>query len=103
MNVLIYIVVFLISANLYSQDYKDDISVVQFSAPFTQKAEVSLKQFNDHNIHTLCITKQKKFFDEEKCRNVYQSGQKLPNFCQYWPKIAVFKISHKSPITVSEK
>jgi hypothetical protein len=66
MKALIYIIVFLISTNSYSQDYKDDISVVQFSAPFTQKSEVSLKQFGDHNIHTLCITKEKKFFDEEK-------------------------------------
>ena len=44
MKRLIYIVLFLAVATGYSQNFKDDISVVQFSAPFTKDSEISLKK-----------------------------------------------------------
>ena len=49
MKRLIYIVLFLAVATGYSQNFKDDISVVQFSAPFTKDSEISLKKFKEHN------------------------------------------------------
>ena len=48
----------------YSQ-YKDGISVVQFSAEFVKDNEISLKKFNDHNIHLFYSSKNKKHFDSE--------------------------------------
>ena len=48
----------------YSQ-YKDGISVVQFSAEFVKDNEISLKKFNDHNIHLFYLSKNKKHFDSE--------------------------------------
>ena len=48
----------------YSQ-YKDGISVVQFSAEFVKDNEISLKKFNDYNIHLFYLSKNKKHFDSE--------------------------------------
>jgi|TARA_B100001173_G_scaffold269704_1_gene246720 uncharacterized membrane protein len=48
----------------YSQ-YKDGISVVQFSAEFVKDNEISLKKFNDHNIHLFYLSKNQKHFDSE--------------------------------------
>ena len=46
--------------------YKDDISVVQFSAKFLIDKQISLKKFKEFNIHTLFISEHSKFFKEEK-------------------------------------
>ncbi len=54
--------------NLNAQDFKEGISIVQFSAPFTQEAEVSLKSFKRYNIYTFCITEKGKIFDSEKIK-----------------------------------
>lgn len=48
----------------YSQ-YKDGISVVQFSAEFVKDNEISLKKFNDYNIHLFYLSKNQKHFDSE--------------------------------------
>ena len=48
MKSLINIIVFLIlTSNAFGQSFKDEISIVQFSAPFTKEAEISLKIFDD--------------------------------------------------------
>jgi thiol-disulfide isomerase/thioredoxin len=52
-------------STLNAQNYKEDISVVQYSAPFTKDAEISLKPFKDHNTYTFYITEKKKIFDED--------------------------------------
>ena len=62
LNILLF---FLISTSLAAQSYKDEISVVQFSAPFTKSAEISLKKFNDHNTYKFCISENKKYFVDE--------------------------------------
>lgn len=62
--ILLLLPVFTLSA----QDYKSDISVVQFSAPFTSESEISLKKFKNHNIYTFHITEKKKIFDKEKIK-----------------------------------
>ena len=48
---------------IFSQDFKEEISVVQFSAPFTEGSEISLKPFKQHNTYTFKITEKKKVFD----------------------------------------
>ena len=52
---------------LYSQ-YKDDISVVQFSAKFNQHAEIDLNPFKKHNTYTFYISEKKKIFDKENVK-----------------------------------
>ena len=48
----------------YSQ-YKDGISVVQFSAEFVKDSEISLKKFDDHNIHSFYLSKHSDHFTNE--------------------------------------
>ena len=49
-------------STLNAQNYKEDISVVQYSAPFTKDSEISLKPFKDHNTYTFYITEKKKIY-----------------------------------------
>ena len=48
----------------YSQ-YKDGISVVQFSAEFVKENEISLKKFDDHNIHSFYLSRHGDHFTNE--------------------------------------
>ena len=83
MRPLIHIIVFFIfSSNLYGQKFKDDISVVQFSAPFTKDAEISLKKFDDYNIYTFSIVEKKEVFEKEKIKYLptiilYNDGEEI--------------------------
>ena len=63
---LLAIIILFFYTSIAAQDYKDNISIVQFSAPFTKDAEVSLKKFTDYNTYTFYITEKKKIFDKEK-------------------------------------
>jgi hypothetical protein len=49
----------------YSQ-YKDGISVVQFSAEFVKENEISLKKFDDHNTHLFYLSKHSDHFTKEE-------------------------------------
>ena len=49
----------------YSQ-YKDGISVVQFSAEFVKENEISLKSFDDHNTHLFYLSKHGDHFTREE-------------------------------------
>jgi hypothetical protein len=49
----------------YSQ-YKDGISVVQFSAEFVKENEISLKKFDDHNTHLFYLSKHGEHFTKEE-------------------------------------
>tara|TARA_R100001015_G_C4634322_1_gene200623 strand:+ start:2995 stop:3339 length:345 start_codon:yes stop_codon:yes gene_type:complete len=83
MKSIINIIVFLfISNSLFSQSWKDDISVVQFSAPFTKANEISLKVFDDCYTYRFDITKDKKIFDEENIKYLptivlYHDGEEI--------------------------
>jgi thiol-disulfide isomerase/thioredoxin len=77
-------IVFLIFSfyNLNAQEYKEDISIVQYSAPFTSEAEVSLKKFKSYNIYRFCITEKQKVFDKEKIKYLptvvlYHNGKEV--------------------------
>ena len=62
------IVLMLFPMLIFSQDFKEEISVVQFSAPFTEGSEISLKPFKQHNTYTFNITEKQKVFDNEKIK-----------------------------------
>jgi hypothetical protein len=59
----------------HSQSYKDDISVVLYTAEFI-KDNYSLKPFREHNINTFYIEKDKKIHANEKI--IF-----LPTICLY--------------------
>tara|TARA_R100001224_G_scaffold101657_1_gene73277 strand:+ start:319 stop:654 length:336 start_codon:yes stop_codon:yes gene_type:complete len=63
-----WIVLMLFPMLTFAQDFKEEISIVQFSAPFTKEAEVSLKSFKQHNTYTFSIIEKKEVFDEEKIK-----------------------------------
>ena len=65
MKHVIIILGLLFTTSGFSQ-YKDDISVVQFSAKFLVEKQISLKKFKEFNTHTLFMSDHSKFFKEEK-------------------------------------
>ncbi len=65
MKHVIIILGLLFTTSGFSQ-YKDDISVVQFSAKFLVDKQISLKKFKEFNTHTLFISEHGKFFKEEE-------------------------------------
>lgn len=65
-----------------AQSFKDHISIVQYSAPFTKGAEISLKPFKDHQIYTFCITEKKDIFENENIKYLptlvlYHNGEEV--------------------------
>ena len=60
------IIIALFFTTLCFSQYKDDISVVQFSAKFLVDKQISLKKFKEFNTHTLFISEHSKFFKEEE-------------------------------------
>jgi len=62
----VIIIAGLLFTTLSFGQYKDGISVVQFSAKFLVDKQISLKKFKEFNTHTLFISEHGKFFKEEK-------------------------------------
>ena len=62
----VIIIIGLLFTSLSFSQYKDGISVVQFSAKFLVDKQISLKKFKEFNTHTLFISEHGKFFKEEK-------------------------------------
>ena len=60
------IILGLLFTTLTFGQYKDDISVVQFSAKFLVDKQISLKKFKEFNTHTLFISEHSEFFKEEE-------------------------------------
>ena len=68
--------------SLTAQDFKSEISVVQFSAPFTQDSEISLKPFKSYNTYTFHITEKQEIFDSEEIKYLptvilYHNGEEI--------------------------
>ena len=61
MRYLISSILFLISFAISAQEYKDEISVVQFSAGFVKDSEINLKSFRECHVYTFYIEKNKIF------------------------------------------
>ena len=68
MKRFIAIILLFFYTSIAAQDYKDQISIVQFSAPFTTASEISLKKFSDYNIYTFHITEKKSVFEKENIK-----------------------------------
>ena len=64
----LWAVLFMFPILIYSQDFKEEISIVQFSAPFTKDSEISLKSFKQHNTYIFNIIEKKEVFDNEKIK-----------------------------------
>ena len=80
-NIIILILIFNVTLT-YSQDYKNDISVVQFSASFVKDAEMSLKPFKNYNIHSFYMEQNREIFKTEKIRYLptvvlYHNGKEV--------------------------
>jgi len=65
MKYIYLLLLLLFTFTSYSQ-YKDGISVVQFSADFIKGNEISLKPFSDHNVFTYYLGKNAGYFKREK-------------------------------------
>ena len=79
------IILALLFTTLSFSQYKDDISVVQFSAKFLVDKQISLSKFKEFNIHTLFISEHGKFFKEEEV-------EYLPTIIVYNNGDVVFRI-----------
>lgn len=66
----------LLCLGLQAQDYKDGISIVQFSAEFTKDSEISLKPYKSYNTHLFYISKHSKIFEKNKITYI-------PTICIY--------------------
>jgi len=72
----------LIAFSVNAQSFKDEIAVVQYSAPFTSDSEISLKPFKKFNIYRFCITEEPEIFKKEKIKFLptvilYNNGKEI--------------------------
>ena len=82
MKKLIILILLFLSSSLYGQEYKEDISIVQFSASFVKDSEIDLKKFRDCSTYTFYIEKDKTYFDKESIKYLptillYQNGKEV--------------------------
>tara|TARA_Y100001937_G_scaffold127592_1_gene200286 strand:+ start:483 stop:824 length:342 start_codon:yes stop_codon:yes gene_type:complete len=82
MRALLTILFLLFALNISSQNYKDGISIVQFSAEFCSDGEIDLKPFRSHNVYEFDLEKHGKIFAKEKIEFLptlilYQNGKEI--------------------------
>ena len=82
MKKIILIISILISGYSYSQDFKDDISIVQFSAGFVKDSEIKLTPFKVYNIYYFKMEDKGVIFREEKIKYLptiilYHNGKEI--------------------------
>jgi len=82
MKKLIFILILMIPCLAYGQEYKESVSVVQFSAEFTKDAEIDLKKLKDCKVYTFYIEKDKEVFINESILYlpsllVFQNGKEM--------------------------
>ena len=82
MKKLITVVLLLLVSSAAGQEYKEDISVVQFSASFVKDAEIDLKKFKDCSTYTFYIEKDNTYFIKEEIEYlptvlIYQNGKEI--------------------------
>ncbi len=83
MRALIFFILF--TTISFSQNYKEKISVVQFSAEFAKAGELDLKQFKKYNIYYFDLEKNQKIFVQENITFVptiilFQNGKEITRF-----------------------
>jgi len=89
-----------VSTIAVSQSYKDNISVVLYSAEFIKNDDFSLKPFKEHNTNTFYLAKSKEIHANDKI--IY-----LPTICLYNNGDLILKIeagiSMKLPNSTTER
>ena len=80
MRILLLILLF--TSSIYSQDFKDDISIVQFSAGFVKDSEIKLTPFKVYNIYYFKMEDKGVIFREEKIKYLptivlYHNGKEI--------------------------
>ncbi|QDP46169.1 MAG: hypothetical protein Unbinned306contig1002_31 [Prokaryotic dsDNA virus sp.] len=78
---LIFLIYF-ITTSLYSQDFKNDISIVQFSAGFVKDSEIKLTPFKVYNIYYFTMEERAVLFKEENIKYLptvvlYHNGKEI--------------------------
>lgn len=82
MKTIITIIFLLLASAVFGQDFKEDISVVQFSASFVKDSEIDLKKFKDCSTYTFYIEKDNTYFVREEIEYlptvlIYQNGKEI--------------------------
>lgn len=82
MKSIITIIFLLLASGAYGQEFKEDISVVQFSASFVKDSEINLKKFKDCSTYTFYIEKDNTYFVKEEIEYlptvlIYQNGKEI--------------------------
>jgi|GEM_PF-2087655 len=93
-----WLYIFLLIPFTLQAQYKDDISVVQFSAKFLCHAEVSLKelkQIDGAHIHTIYLSEEIEFFHNENITF-------LPTLVLYHNKKTILKIESDIQLQLPE-
>ena len=80
MKALLFIL--LLTVSIYGQDFKNDISVVQFSAGFVKDSEVKLTPFKTYNIYYFKMEEKAVLFKEENIKYIptvilYHNGKEV--------------------------
>lgn len=68
--------------SVFSQNWKNDISVVQFSADFVKEAELDMKPFKEYHTYTFYMEQKPDAFKSENIKFVptlviYQNGKEI--------------------------
>ena len=94
------IALFVSSVTLNAQSYKDDISIVLYSAEFIKNDNFSLKEFKEFNVNTFYLSKSKKIHADDNIMF-------LPTICLYNNGDLILKIeaglSMKLPNSTTER
>jgi len=94
------IALFVSSVTLNAQSYKDDISIVLYSAEFIKNDDFSLKEFKEFNVNTFYLSKSKEIHANDKIMF-------LPTICLYNNGDLILKIeaglSMKLPNSTTER
>lgn len=82
MKKVITLIFILLGYMAHGQEYKEDISVVQFSASFVKDSEIDLKKFKDCSTYTFYIEDDNNYFVKEKIQYlptilIYQNGKEI--------------------------
>lgn len=82
MKKIITVILLLLASAAFGQDFKEDISVVQFSASFVKDSEIDLKKFKDCSTYTFYIEKDDAYFRKEEIEYlptvlIYQNGKEI--------------------------
>ena len=75
-KICVAIALFVFSVTLNAQSYKDDISIVLYSAEFIKNDNFSLKEFKEFNVNTFYLSKSKEIHANDKIMF-------LPTICLY--------------------